>query len=272
MSTSVFVITHKKFNVITKEPYKILLVGKRRDEEYFESVFFTDDEGENISDKNQNFCEITGLYWIWKNCNSEIQGLVHYRRYFCTNWFNKRNSILLEKEIDFLMEEYDIILPPKKLLYASVEYDYGRHHIEKDYYILREIISEKHPDYLPAFDAVSKKHLIYTCNMMICKKKLLNTYCEWLFDILFEAERRIDINQYDSVQRRIFGYMAERLLNVWVNKNNLNIKELPMYQTELNRITETKRCLYLFCRYVFQIDPYTFHKERKLTVIHEQRN
>ena len=60
------------------------------------------------------------------------------------------------------------------------------------------------------------------------KKEYLNMYCEWLFDILFELENRIDSNKYDSFHARYLGRISELLLDVWINTNELNYKEVKV--------------------------------------------
>ena len=75
------VATHKKFQMPTQAGYFPLHVGKSRHTQKL-SEYVGDDTGDNISDKNPFFCELTGLYWAWKNLDSDYLGLAHYRRYF----------------------------------------------------------------------------------------------------------------------------------------------------------------------------------------------
>lgn len=239
---SIYVITHKIFEKkFNDDNYCILHVGKNKN---YENDYFRDNYGENISDKNYSFCELTGLYWIWKNINDDIVGLCHYRRYFCTNiqefLYNKFDilpNVLSGKEIVDKLKEYDIILPKRIHMLTNVYSFYASSHNAKDMDVVRQVISEKTPKYLECFDNVMKSKYYYYANMFICKKEYLDDYCEWLFEILFEVERRIDISQYDDYQKRIFGFLSERLLQVWVIKNNLNIKEYPVFNTEAKKIS-----------------------------------
>ena len=56
----------------------------------------------------------------------------------------------------------------------------------------------------------------------------MDQYCEWLFDILKKLESKVDISDYDNYQQRIYGFLAERLLNVYCKHNKLKIKYLPV--------------------------------------------
>ena len=77
---------------------------------------------------------------------------------------------------------------------------------------------------------------LYSCNMFIMKKKLLDNYASWLFAIFDELEKNIDISNYDDYNKRIYGFLSERLFNVWVLNNKLKIKEITVYNTEDNFI------------------------------------
>ena len=225
----IYIATHKDFEYKISNCYKIIQVGadinKRLNYE-------GDNTGDNISKKNKNYCELTLLYWIWKNSNFDIIGLVHYRRYFFSN---NRKNIISEKEIDSIMEKYDIILPQKKYIHLSnVKKQYAKNHNIDDFLKCRKCIEELYPEYVSDFDKISNSKKIYCYNMMICNKKLLNQYCEWLFSILFCLEQKINIEEYDDYNKRLFGFLSERLLNVWVLHNNLKVKEMPVYNVEKN--------------------------------------
>ena len=225
MKTTIYIITHKKFDEPKLEDYKPLQVGFQNDLGYLR-----DNKKDNISDKNENYCELTGLYWIWKNDNeSDIVGISHYRRYFTL----KLNKIIVSKNIQKILDKYDVIIPKNEYYKESVEEQYcNASGFSEDLELLRKILSEKYPDYIESYDKIMKRNYISQYNMMICKKKLFNDYCKWLFDILFELEKNIDLSKYNDYQKRIYGFLSERLLNVWIDKNNLKSKKLKVINTE----------------------------------------
>ena len=92
----------------------------------------------------------------------------------------------------------------------------------------RNIIKEKYPQYIEEFDKLKHRTSAHMFNMFIMKKEILNQYCEWLFDILFELEKKIDVNKYDAFHARFFGRVSELLLDVWINTNNIQYKELKV--------------------------------------------
>ncbi len=202
-----------------------------------------DDEGDNISFKNPHFCELTCHYWAWKNLKDvDIVGLNHYRRYFDfqkkwpqfssdkrfiqTETFLKQDYIF--PDLEKLLQEYDVILPVARHWRVSNTQQYGDYHIAKDWEMLRQIIKERSPQYMPAFEETmdhSNKAVSY--NMFITHWKHFDAYSEWLFDILFEVERRVP--PIDApIQSRIYGYMSERLINVFCRKREIRIKHVPL--------------------------------------------
>lgn len=190
--------------------------------------FQRDDQGENISDKNPYFCELTGLYWAWKNLDAEFIGLSHYRRQF-TEGKNKKDpfqSILKKETANKLFDEVNIILPRKRNYYIENLYDHYAHTLCIE--TLDEtgkILEEKYPEYMAEFNKLHKRTSAHMFNMFVMKKEYLDQYCTWLFDILFELEKRIDVNQYDRFHARFFGRVSELLLDVWINTNNLPYAE-----------------------------------------------
>ena len=202
-----------------------------------------DNEGENISIKNPHFCELTCHYWAWKNLkNIDIIGLNHYRRYF--DFQQKWPQLSADKhfiatddflnkpyvfpDLESILNKYDIILPVARHWRVSNTQQYADYHIAKDWEMLRQIIKEKSPQYISAFEKTmdhSNKSVGY--NMFITHWKHFNTYSEWLFDILFEVERRVPPVD-DPIQSRIYGYMSERLINVFCERHHLRIKNIPI--------------------------------------------
>lgn len=225
---SVYVITHKQFQSKSDPFYKVLLVGAYKGH-IFGDCF--DDIGDQISEKNPTFCELTGCYWIMKNVKDEYVGLTHYRRYFSSTF--GINRILTEEEIMKKLAKHDIILPFKQTLPVSLNEHYCQSSGKsKDLELLRNIIEQDHNAYLQDYDSVMNDNQAYFFNMMICRREVFNQYHEWLFDILFKLEKLVDTSDYDDYQKRIYGFLSERLLNVWVLHHHLNVFEVGVINTE----------------------------------------
>jgi len=136
--------------------------------------------------------------------------------------------ILNEQEINELLCQYDAILPQARKLKYTVETHYHRYHNSDDLILLRTILNEKYPDFLEAFEEVMKGKRLYANNMFVMKDRQYQEFMKWWFDMLFEFEQRIDLKSYTNYQKRILGFMAERLLNIWFMKKQLKTIELPI--------------------------------------------
>lgn len=201
--------------------------------------FLSDDVGINISEKNKNYCELTGLYWIWKNSDFEYVGLIHYRRLFLNHrtpgrltpvikYIPLEHRLLTANTVIKILRVKDIILPLKIAFAYSVKEEYERAHYKKDLELARQGIKHLAPDYLETFDKVMNRKYLHPYNMFVAKKALIDRYCEWLFSILEYIESKIDMGGYDQYQRRVYGFLAERLFNVWIEKNKLTVAEKPI--------------------------------------------
>ncbi len=229
---TIIVATHKRYQMPEDKMYLPLHVGAEGKEDI---GYQKDNVGDNISLKNPYFCELTGLYWAWKNLDSEYIGLVHYRRYFTLNRKRMKNedikfqNVLTRDEAESILKTTDIIVPKKRKYYIENLYGHYKHTM----YIepldeTRNIIEEKYPEYLKEFDLLKKRTSAHMFNMFLMKKEILDSYCEWLFDILFELENRIDSKKYDSFHARFFGRISELLLDVYINKNKLKYEEVKV--------------------------------------------
>ena len=227
-NTKVIIATHKKYKMPNDEMYVPVQVGREGKEDL---GYQPDNEGENISSKNPYFCELTGLYWAWKNLNADYIGLTHYRRHFSISKKLPKDiegrvkNVITGKEVDEILDSTDIILPKKRKYYIENLYSHYNHTM----YIepldeTRKIIEEKFPSYLSEFNKLHKRTSAHMFNMFIMKKEIFDAYCTWLFDILFDLENRVDVAKYDSFHSRFFGRVSELLLDVWINTNNLNYK------------------------------------------------
>ena len=116
-----------------------------------------DDTGENISNKNRSYCELTALYWGWKNLQADYLGLVHYRRYFARRMPGGRkfDRIASGTEIHAALEKAPVILPKKRNYWIETTYtQYIHAHHKEDLDAVQSILAEKYAAYLPAYAAV----------------------------------------------------------------------------------------------------------------------
>lgn len=244
---TIYIATGKKLENIPPG-YKGVYVGNGRLDN-----MLSDGDGDNIKEKNPYYCELTALYYVWKNeVIGDYVGLAHYRRFFdfdCDNpnaIVETQNSLLditNNISIDALLsdlDKYDVVLPKADNMCLSVYEHYAKDHNKKDYDIIRNIIKERYPDYLTSFDKISSGNTLHLYNMFIMKKEIFLQYMEWLFSILFEAEKKIDVQVNDQYQRRVFGYLAERLLNVYVYNNNFSIIEKPVIFLQYGNIKDVR--------------------------------
>lgn len=226
----VLVATHKKYKMPEDKLYLPIHVGAEGKEDL---GYQKDNEGENISIKNPYYCELTGLYWAWKNLKADYIGLCHYRRYFTMSKKQykteeeKFQNVLTYEQADKLLDNIDILLTKKRKYYIESLYSHYKHtmHIET-LDLAGEIIKEKYPKYYKEYENLKKRTWGHMFNMFIMKKEEFDKYCEWMFSILFELEKRIDFKKYDSFHARFFGRVSERLLDVYILTNSLKYKEI----------------------------------------------
>ena len=231
MDTRIYVCTHKQYTKPESPLYHSLHVGRAISEDL---GYEGDNTGDHISERNKSFCELTGLYWIWKNVQCDIVGICHYRRYFI-----KDEDFLKQEEIEHLLTNgYDAILPTSSFThYKNTREHYAHEHYIKDLDVLRKILSDLSPESLPAFDLSLSCNLLSAWNMLITRKEIFDEYCSWLFPILFEAEKRIDISSYDTFQGRLFGYLSERLIRVFfMNHTSISKNSLSSYVRTIRTI------------------------------------
>jgi len=218
MKIKIIVAAHKPYQMPKDPMYLPLQVGKE------------DNTGENISAKNCNYCELTGLYWAWKNLTDiDAIGLVHYRRYFASkkNKHGKKwERILTSDEATDLCKIYDVIVSKKRKYYIETNYSHYVHaHKQAGLDMMIDVIKKDYPEFSTACDIVMNRNWAHMFNMFIMNKKILDKYCEWLFDILFKIEARLDISNYSAVEARVFGYLAELLLDIWLEMNPIQYRE-----------------------------------------------
>lgn len=232
----IYIATHKSFTPPKNDIYIPLQVGAEGKKDL---GYLKDNTGDNISSMNPYYCELTGMYWMWKNTSADIIGLVHYRRYFYDKYiFSKPKEILDKKAIQNMMSKYDVIVAQRGYTWFNkVGPRYGKYLPEgkSDMKITEEAVKIVTPEYANAFDTVMNSNHYSQFNMMICRKAVFDAYCEWLFAVLKYVEEHLEIplSEREAYNARVFGFLSERLLNVWLVKHSeLKVKELPVLNTE----------------------------------------
>lgn len=225
----IFVVMHKKYNVLNNAMYRPLCVGNK----YRDEMFLCEKKGDNISYLNEKINECTALYWIWKNTYSDYVGLNHYRRYFYNDGIrNSANYLDMETVCKLFDEGYDIIMPSATMLsvtvYENIRNSVGEDLCDKAYKILKECIRRVFPENVSSFEYVLNGHMFYARNMFITHRFILDKYCQWLFSFLIEAAELLDVSSCGSNQKRTMGYFAETMWTVWLLRQDLKIMELPI--------------------------------------------
>lgn len=217
-------------NIQQDDIYMPIQVGKALHPD-LDLGFQCDNTGDNISEKNGSYCELTAIYWAWKNLKDvDYIGLCHYRRYFAKDrkFVNiiQKDSLEQKDLIDInhiLPKEKEVILPTFWTMPQPINKVFSNRVMEQDLYILYRIIRKKYPEYLSAFNKYMLGYKRTGYNMFIMSRGNFDKYCSWLFDILNTAEHLIKESQYISY-KRIYGYFGEILTAIYCIKN-FKIKE-----------------------------------------------
>lgn len=201
-----------------------------------------DDTGDSLSSQNMFWSEITGLYWAWKNLEkSEFIGLCSYRRFFNFEQSSKPIEIVKSSEakdrvfsVDYdsvgkIFNDFDIILPVPYTYAWSIRRVCSKNYKNTDFSLLEEMIKEVCPEYYCSYKKVMyKSNTLIGHNMFIMKWDEFESYCKWVFDILIPLSKIIDPTGYPINQQRVFGYMHELLLAVYVEH-----KKLKAYRSQI---------------------------------------
>ena len=262
----IFISCHKKVNFIKNSILQPIQVGCALNNDRYKDML-SDNIGDNISQLNPMYCELTAQYWAWKNIDTDYYGFCHYRRYFnfskneyaenifgvVEEKFLNRKAIAKygfdENSIQELVEKYDVIIPKINNLHKVGErnvfsqYEDAKFLHGEDIHTIYEIVKKLYPE----FEKYSSEYLNGSdsifCNMFIMKKDIFFHYCQWLFPILSEFCKCTDMHKYSTEALRTPGHLSERLLGIYITylKNkykNLRIKELQCVCFESTESTE----------------------------------
>lgn len=239
MKIRIYTMTHKKFEVPSDPLYQPLHVGHANSEHL---GYQGDDTGEHISEKNCYYSELTGLYWVWKNCKDvDYVGTCHYRRYL----LNENEQVFTGAEYKALLQEYDLITTKRVKLNNSYHFGFSANHNIKALDMTGTVIQELYPEYYETFIRLVNGTETYFGNMFVTSKALYDAYAEWLFTIFFEVEKRIELETgEDAYHKRVFGFISEFLLLVWVTVQGLKVYECKVGMLgEKAETKEMKECL-----------------------------
>lgn len=187
---------------------KEIQAGAALTQKRLSSNMAADNIGDNISAMNKQFCELTALYWIWKNADEDIVGLAHYRRHF----------ILPEDWVERMMRKgVDVILPTPLYVAPNLADNYKKRHDASDWEFMMQYLKANHEMEYEDAKKFFGKNLYSPCNMFIMRKEVLSELCAWLFPILFRAVANGGEKE-DIYQNRYPGFLSERLISFYFEK------------------------------------------------------
>lgn len=180
----------------------------------------TDDLGDNISEKNRMYSELTGLYWLWRNSGDEWVGECHYRRHF----------MLTEDEVRKLPSlGIDVVLPVPIVNIPCVKDIYFKDHCKDDWQNMMRVLKQYAEEYYSSAEKHFSGCWYYAYNMMITRKRIFDNYCAWLFPLLFAIEK-MGTSHEDTYQNRYIGFLAERLTSLYFFHHRHEFRILHVYK------------------------------------------
>ncbi len=237
-----FVCCHKLCKLPKHELLMPIQVGTALSEKRFPDILY-DDTGENISQRNRSYCELTAQYWAWKNCDADYLGFFHYRRFLYPDPEARRpyrieNALdeALLRKLDFdcfpeLIRRYSLIAPLGENMHVSVREHYAAapFHRAEDLRRMEAILREREPACREAAERYLSGTIHYFGNLFIMDRQTFRQYCSWLFPLLEEFDRQTDTSGYSVQEKRVDGYLAERLFGVFYtyHRDRLSSLELP---------------------------------------------
>lgn len=238
-SVKIFVCTYNQPVLVDCDPFVPMQVGRITCDIKFDNCM-GDDTGDNISSKNKYYSEQSGVYWVWKNMaenHPDYVGFCHYRK---LPFVSDSRRVELKMGIDdymkfcgidsdsvsIIMEKYDAIcIKPFFYEKRSLEDMYGIVHIHEDYDLLSDSIRRVSPEYYQTFVNVTRRRpsMFFPYNTYVMKWDDFCEYCSFIFPVFEDIEKSIDFSKHTGYQSRVFGYMAERLLTVFIEKNSKKV-------------------------------------------------
>jgi len=227
----IIVATHKPYWMPSDPCYFPLQVGSAGKSSF---GIARDDYGDSISSKNIWYCELTGIYWAWKNLRADYIGLVHYRRYFSkqVNLVQGKKAILNSNDWLEMLKQHPLILPARRNYFIACRRNqFLKAHGALAVDCLENVLRKLHPRYFVDYEASLAKTWGHIFNMFVMRRDIFDAYCSWLFPFLGHIEEEIRKCR-GAIPPRLLGFIAERLLDVWIEHNRLPYKELNYVNLE----------------------------------------
>lgn len=253
----IFISYHQLSQVLKSEILTPIIVGAesfKKDTNKLKD-FIYDNIGENISSKNDRYCELTAQYWAWKNVKEDYIGFLHYRRHFDFSGIVKDENLygleeydsidlnyvlnygLVDSSIKKVVEDHDVVLPNAwDVRNVGSKNNYDHYAKEEKLFISHldtviNIIHQKYPEFSASANEYLQSPFGYYTNMFVMKWEIFDDYCNFLFSILSEAESQINTENLNFQQKRVFGYLSEWLFGIYIThlkKNScVTFIELP---------------------------------------------
>lgn len=192
---------------------KRIQVGAALTDQRLENAAY-DDSGDNISEKNRQYCELTGLYWVWKHATEDYVGLCHYRRHFILpdHWVERmeQNSI-------------DVILPVPLYVAPNLEDNFRGRHAAIEWDCMMQYLQSKLPEDYERAREFFQGNLYSPCNMLIASRQVLDELCKWLFPILDAVVKECGTEE-DKYENRYPGFLSERLITYYFESKRQQYK------------------------------------------------
>lgn len=237
MNNKIIVVTHKDYKMPADSLYMPICVGTGL--ETLSDKFQPDNKGKNISEKNSTYCELTAIYWAWKNLNADGVGVAHYRRHFTmAKGARTVDKALTSEQLEQLFQKYgkDVIFAtPARRYVESIENHYvhslkGYEAIHaKDIVRLKKAIHEDDSSYDESAKKVLGGNSAHMLNMFISSKENFDSYCAWLFPVI---DKVVALSADREDQKRYAGALSEFCLDIWAQRNSKKIVELTLLETE----------------------------------------
>lgn len=267
INCKILIACHKKTHFFESEVFTPIHVGRSLVEEksatdlqWFKDHMIGDNIGENISDKNNLFCEMTALYFAWKNYHiigdPEYIGLMHYRRFFIfkKNFSEHYKKTSYEQSLSFCTifnlsdstkeqlglsdeEVRKVCAGNDAIVVQDADFNFShRFTVEEDYENIISgldikdlefcinFIKKNYPDYSQVAEETlkSRRKLLY--QMFIMKRELFDEYMTFAFDTLNALHKVNDFSNYSQNGKRTLGYIGEILLTIFVNQKKCDDK------------------------------------------------